>query len=368
MKDFSVRGLILLVLFLASGTQAQFFNGPESVTYDELNGRYLISNVLTGDIVQISDAGDTTFFDRSLTRTLGMTIVDSILYVADINGIATYDLTTDQQGATITIPGMHELNDLTADTSGYLYITDVAAGKIFRVRISDHFDTTIVSGIIKPNGILFDAQNNRVLFCQFVPNAPIKEIDLEDLSVNSVLSTTFANFDGLAFDGNGYIYVSCWGTNAVYRYDNTFSQPAELVSNGHSGPADIFYNQLDNILAVPNYYSNRVNFIPITPVDVDEVYGRMPLAVALLQNFPNPFNPSTTIRYKLPEGSKVSLKIYNLLGKEIVELVNEFQPAGLNTSKWDGKDKNGYSVCSGIYLYSLISKNFSHTKKMLLIK
>jgi hypothetical protein len=71
MKSFSVTGLILLVIFLASRTHAQFFNGPESVTYDALNSRYLISNVLNGDIVQISDAGDTTYFDTSLTRTLG---------------------------------------------------------------------------------------------------------------------------------------------------------------------------------------------------------------------------------------------------------------------------------------------------------
>jgi len=368
MKNFSVTGLILLTLFLTSGAQAQFFNGPESVTYDALNGRYLISNVLTGDIAQISDAGDTTYFDTSLTRTLGMTIVDSILYVADISGLVTFDLTTDQKITTKYIVGMIELNDVTADTSGYLYITDVGAGKIFRLRISDHYDTTIVSGITRPNGILFDAQNNRVLFCQFVPNAPIKEIDLDDLSVTTVLSTSLANFDGLAIDGNGYIYVSCWGTNEVYRYDNAFSQTAELVSSGRSGPADIFYNQLDNILAVPNYYSNHVDFIPITPADVDEFYGQMPLVVALRQNYPNPFNPSTTIRYELPKGSNVTLKIYNLLGKEIVELVNEFQPAGLNTSKWDGKDKNGYSVCSGMYLYSLKGENFSQTKKMLLIK
>ena len=260
------------------------------------------------------------------------------------------------------------MNDLTADTSGYLYITDVGAGKIYRVRISDHSDTTIVSGITKPNGILFDAQNNRVLLCQFVPNAPIKEIDLDDLSVTTVVSTSFTNFDGLAIDGNGDIFVSCWGTNAVYRYDNAFSLPAELVSSGNSGPADIFYNLQDNILAVPNYYSNRVDFIPFTPADVDEIYGRMPLADNLSQNYPNPFNPSTTIQYKLPEGSNVSLKIYNLLGKEIVELVNEFQPAGFNTCYWDGKDNNGYSVRSGMYLYSLIGKNFSQTKKMLLIK
>ena len=94
MKNFCITGLIFLVLFLESAVYAQFLNGPESVTYDTLNGRYLISNVLTGDIVQISDAGDTTYFDTSLSRTLGMTIVDSILYVADISGLVTFNLMT----------------------------------------------------------------------------------------------------------------------------------------------------------------------------------------------------------------------------------------------------------------------------------
>ena len=363
MKNFSVTGLILLVLLLANGAQAQFFNGPESVTYDTLNSRYLISNVLTGDIVQISDAGDTTFFDTSLVRTLGMTIVDSILYVADISGLVTFNLKIDQKITTITLPGMIELNDVTADTSGYLYITDVGAGKIFRVRISDHFDTTIVSGITKPNGILFDAQDNRVLFCQFVHNAPIKEIDLDDLSVTTVLSTSFTNFDGLAIDGDANIYVSCWGTNSVYRYDNAFSLPAELVSSGHSGPADIFYNQLNNILAVPNYYSNRVDFISITPADIEEAPSQMPLAVALSQNFPNPFNPTTTIKYQIPELSFITLKVFDVLGNEISTLINEEKPNGSYKVEFDGSE-----LPSGFYFYKLQAGDYTVTKKMALLK
>ena len=363
MKNFSVTGLILLVLLLANGAQAQFFNGPESVTYDTLNSRYLISNVLTGDIVQISDAGDTTFFDRSLVRTLGMTIVDSILYVADISGLVTFDLKIDQKITTITLPGMIELNDVTADTSGYLYITDVGAGKIFRVRISDYSDTTIVSGITKPNGILFDAQDNRVLFCQFVHNALIKEIDLDDFSVTTVLSTSFTNFDGLAIDGDANIYVSCWGTNSVYRYDNAFSLPAELVSSGHSGPADIFYNQQDNILAIPNYYSNRVDFIPITPADVDEISSQIPQTVALSQNYPNPFNPSTTINFHIPERSFTSLYIFNQLGEKISTLIEEELESGKYEVNFDASN-----LPSGVYFYRISSGNFIDAKKMLFIK
>ncbi|MCW8813766.1 MAG: SMP-30/gluconolactonase/LRE family protein [Chlorobium sp.] len=354
---------IITITFITSSANAQFFNGPESVTYDTLNGRYLISNVGNGDIVQISDAGDTTFFDRTLARTLGMVIVDNILYIADISGVVTFDLTTDQKIATIPISEMIELNDITADTSGYLYITDSSAGKVFRMKISDHSCITIASGINIPNGILFDARNNRVLFCQFIVNAPIKQIDLDDLSVSTVLTTSFSFFDGLTIDSGGNIYVSCWGNNAIYRYDNEFSLPAELISSGHNGPADIFYNQLDNILAIPNYYSNLVDFIPITPIGVDELYGWMPQTFSLSQNYPNPFNPATTIKYQIPELSFVTIKVYDVIGNEIETLVNEEKPEGTYEITW-----NAERLSSGVYFYQLSTEKFADAKKMIILK
>ncbi len=363
---------IVTLLFLTGGASAQFFNGPESVTYDALNGRYLISNVLSGNIAQISDAGDTTFFDTTLARTLGMTIVDDMLYVADISGLVVFDLTTDEKVTTIPIAGMIELNDVTADTSGYLYITDSSAGRIYRMRISDYSSATIVSGLTIPNGILFDARNNRVLFCQFIPNAPIKEINLDDFSVTTVLSSYFANFDGLTIDGNGYIYVSCWGNNSVYRYDNAFSLPAERISMGHNGPADIFYNQRDDILAVPNYYSSIVDFLPITPAGVEEIPGRIPRAFALSQNYPNPFNPSTTIRFNIPnserDGVDVNVKIYNLRGQIIRNLLDEKKPRGSYSIQWDGRNDSGESVSSGIYFYRIQAGDFSEMKRMVIMK
>jgi hypothetical protein len=238
----------------------------------------------------------------------------------------------------------------------------------------------MVSGINKPNGILFDAGNNRLLFCQFVYNATIKEINLNDFSITTVLSTSFANFDGLAIDGNGNIYVSCWGTNSIYRYDNEFSLPAELVSSWHSGPADIFYDQLRNILAVPNYYSNHVDFIPITPADVDEVYSRVPLEVALSQNYPNPFNPTTTIRFTISsnlksEMSNVILKVYDVLGNEVATLVDDELSAGVYKIEFSVGQESFPVLSSGIYFYQLRvnpvnggAGEYAETREMILMK
>ena len=247
-------------------------------------------------------------------------------------------------------------------------ITDSSAGKIFRMRISDHSYTTIVSGIAIPNGILFDNRNNRVLFCQFIANAPIKEIDLDDLSVTTVLTSGFMNFDGLAMDDDGYIYVSCWGNYAVYRYDNAFNLPAELISSGHNGPADIFYNQANDILAIPNYYSNSVDFIPVPPAGIDNVYGPMPRAVSLSQNYPNPFTPLTAIKFELLGESdakqQVTLAIYDVHGRLVATLLSTGLAPGNYTVTWNGRDERGVSVAPGIYLYSLKAGEARYTRRM----
>ncbi len=84
--------------------------------------------------------------------------------------------------------------------------------------------------------------------------------------------------------------------------------------------------------------------------------------------YPNPFNPSTTISYKIPEDTNVVLKIFNTTGQEIATLVNGYQQAGSHQVRWDGKDDFGNHLPSGIYLYQIISGKFKKTGKMMLVK
>lgn len=94
----------------------------------------------------------------------------------------------------------------------------------------------------------------------------------------------------------------------------------------------------------------------------------LPTSYALSQNFPNPFNPGTSIRYDLPKESYVSLKIYNLLGQEVRTLIRSTQEAGRRAIYWDATDDAGHRVSSGIYFYRLIANDFVQTKKMILMK
>ncbi len=99
------------------------------------------------------------------------------------------------------------------------------------------------------------------------------------------------------------------------------------------------------------------------PVEVKSDYSIIPDDFKLFQNYPNPFNPSTVISYQLPVSSDVTLKVYDLLGREIVTLVNEYKPAGKYEVEF-----NAAALPSGVYFYQIKANNFIQTKKMGLIK
>lgn len=97
------------------------------------------------------------------------------------------------------------------------------------------------------------------------------------------------------------------------------------------------------------------------PTSVDDEFE--PTKFELYQNFPNPFNPETIIKFDLPESQFVTLKVYDIHGREVKNLINEYYPAGTHTIKFAAAE-----LTSGIYFYKLITPKFSNTKKMILIK
>src|SRR5690606_23944442 len=101
--------------------------------------------------------------------------------------------------------------------------------------------------------------------------------------------------------------------------------------------------------------------------DVEELTV-LPTAYSLSQNYPNPFNPTTQIRFALPQSGMVELKVYDVLGREVVTLINGEHNAGTYTVEWNGKNNYGAQVASGMYIYRIKSGNFVQTKKMMMLK
>jgi len=105
------------------------------------------------------------------------------------------------------------------------------------------------------------------------------------------------------------------------------------------------------------------NSITIPIVDVKLTDDNMPTEYSLSQNYPNPFNPTTAILYQIPVESHVTLKVYDLLGRELEVLVNEEKPAGFYDLKY-----NAAKLSSGIYFYTIKAGDFVQTKKFILLK
>ncbi len=119
------------------------------------------------------------------------------------------------------------------------------------------------------------------------------------------------------------------------------------------------HNHKYTIALLKNAIEKATSIITGVDTDVPPVAKRF----VLYQNYPNPFNPTTTITYQIPENCRVTLKVYNLLGEEVAELVNEYEEAGGHGVRFDTND-----LPAGVYLYKLRAGDYSTAKNMLLLK
>ena len=130
----------------------------------------------------------------------------------------------------------------------------------------------------------------------------------------------------------------------------------------------------------PAYGSGGVNIYPqvgesrftltvaYSALTSNDELANLPGSFALHPAYPNPFNPSTNLQYDLPEQAQITLTIYNLMGREITQLVNTTQEAGYRSVQWDATDFFGKPVSAGVYLYQIRAGEFVQTRKMVLLK
>ena len=152
-----------------------------------------------------------------------------------------------------------------------LFITDFSAKKLYRYNIEENSHYEICSFSKNPNGTYYDSINDRLLVVCWGNNAPIYEIDLINETYSTIINTGLGNLDGISMDQCGNFYVSAWSSNAIHKYNFDFLE-TEIIAAGLSNPADIYYNQSDNILAIPNSGNNTVDFMfyPCDNSDIQE--------------------------------------------------------------------------------------------------
>ena len=195
---------------------------------------------------------------------------------------------------------------------------------------------------------------------------------ITDFHISIELNNPYISYDkpiSTSKDKNSDLLILS-GVNSIeknYNYflgfigdQNNFSNDASLfdipikVKGRENQNVEIYF---EYSLNGARYFGKRL--ITVVPVPED---------FSLKQNFPNPFNPTTTIYYDIPIDTYVELTVYDIVGRQVATLIDSFELKGFKSFEWNGKDTNGNKLGSGLYFYQLKSENIIKTKKMIMIK
>nr|MBP6673465.1 T9SS type A sorting domain-containing protein [Bacteroidota bacterium] len=174
------------------------------------------------------------------------------------------------------------------------------------------------------------------------------DVELASSEPNAQISIELTQFGTI--DPSFRIYLLDNKQERVYDMTGQMEYSLKLGKNENSRSFRL-------IVGGSGFVEKNTNGIPLVPLEY-----------SLSQNFPNPFNPSTTISYSLSHSGVTTVEIFNILGQKIKTLINEFQPIGRYSVQWDGRDNNQGSVSSGVYYYRVRCNEFSSVKKMTFIK
>ena len=228
--------------------------------------------------------------------------------------------------------------------------------------------TAETNGAFEVIYIVFDSNNDTAELTFSITVSKKVTIDLSDLFGSGKIVPTAAP-NGVSIREfvvgqyvDGLVLPAGSGGRAPLTYSLSPALPAGLT----------FDATTRTISGTPQAASEAVYTYTVTDANgasASLMLQTLPAAFSLADNFPNPFNPATTIQYALPLAADVELTVYNVVGQVVRTLVAEHQGAGRYTVEWDATDDSGHSVSAGLYLYRLqAGGEFAEVKKMLLLK
>jgi hypothetical protein len=319
--------LFCVFALTASLSQAQSLTAIEGVEYDPTNQIFLVGN--GNNVVRMhSDAVPQGTLGAAKSN-YGMEVMNGVLFSIVGSAIRGYDVTTGAQVMTHTLSGSSFLNGMASNGTDKLWVSDFSAKKIYELNVADLAAPTssivVANTTSTPNGLTYDAANNRLVMVSWGSNASIKAIDLTTYTLSVITTTNLGNCDGVDHDSYGNYYVSSWSPNAITKFSNDFTTTSTVtVTGGVSSAADICYAEEIDTLAIPCTGNNVVKFVGFNPSFVVEgntsefqAYG-----------FPTEVKDMYTVGFDLPQAVDVNIRLFDVNGRLVNEVIHQTFPQG----------------------------------------
>ena len=267
------------------------------------------------------------------------------------------------------VPGSNQTVNLTGSTKYAVHFSPSISGTLTGVRLNLTINS--LNPIVGSGPLVCEVYTNTTGSVAGIPGTKIGSSVNHPFSQLTTGTYNYIDMTGAGVDvvaGQEYqlVFSVANGGDALIIRTDDGSSP---TSRSSIWTGSQWANFGDGASGLPNVNLRARAVVTSISVPVS-VAGRepVPYSFTLDQNFPNPFNPSTTIRYAIPTTSTVTLRIFDLLGRQVRSLVNESQAPGRYEVVWNGKDDLGQQVTSGTYFCRLESGDLTMTQKMLLLK
>ncbi len=332
------------------------------------------ANISVNDPDFLVDGSPSVFSTYSGTITYSFQQFTYLRGDVNLDGQVTVDdaLLLDQYLQTLISLSQLQKDNGDADLNGHLDADDISA--ILYFILNGSWPTGPISpAVVNVNfGDVVQADNNLVEFpVQLNGSSNVRNlVMIVNYDKNAISYQTFSQLINM----QGHIVDVAKVVDGVARF--TYAAPEgqsgnitpgvivmRLKENGYNGgPITTYYSVNGGAYkSGPSYSFNEVTGVQNQPQEV-------PTNFELTQNFPNPFNPTTTIRFSLPKSAYVTVKVYDMLGREVKTLIKENMGSGTYDVKWNGDNQYGNPAASGTYIYRITAGEFVSVKKMILLK
>jgi sugar lactone lactonase YvrE len=325
--------LFSVIALAGSLVRAQSLTSIESAEFDAVNHRFLVSN--GNNIIEVNSNGLVIdeIGDGLPEATHGMEVVGSTLFTIDGDYVNAYDLTTDALLSSVVISGAGFLNGMASDGEGRVWVTDFSTKKIFEIDFSDvlnpTYQTVVSNTVVTPNGICYDADNNRLVFVAWTgTSSDVTAVSLDNYSMTALVTNASLNsIDGIDNDNYGNYYLASWSPQRITKYNSAFSV-SEIITipGGLNNPADIAYAEEIDTLIIPNSGNNTVRLIgfsvPLDVVDFDSPNTS-------IKCYPNPVGDHAVISFMHEQDGMVEIDAIDPQGKIVYAVGSIHYPKAL---------------------------------------